>query len=216
MYLSDAKIISSAGKNYLQIDLEPEYGYEIIANGVKKTETTLYFEEPEAANLPILKSCAVSIERLYQHAKIDKQIGLLSKLDDDQITSIFKTQIDDLVKKEAVKQVEKSNLDPTDNEDYETAKSSILYINFIASLLNDASTYDDGKRNYFDELQRFIDLLNDRIRTNINGQFLPSTVEFNRASFGKPAQTLFLKEAIVAQYVGFFFSHFPSKSLNMA
>lgn len=216
MYLSDSKIISSGGKNYLEITLDQKYGFEVVINGVKKTQNSLYFEEPEMANMEALKACSVSIEKLHQHARVEKQIGLLSKLDDDQLSSIIRQKIDDSINIEASKQAEKANLDAGDKEDFDTAKASLIYTSFMASLLNDSQTFDDGKRNYFNELQRFIDLLDERMRMLNSSSFMPSTIDFNNLSFGKLADTLFIKEAIVCQYVGFFFSHFPSKSLSMA
>ena len=201
MFIKSSSVEKIGSKNYLQVFLESKYPYELTIEkkGVvtKKDAFEWYFEEPTMEDFSALENLSVSIEKFNSYDSI-KSI---------QTSSLFSKELLQEIAIYRLKQEPEQEI----SEDEAVEKLEIDKINsariFIQSLFARTTDFKD----YFQELRKFFDFIDSKSFRNYDGIMVNHSLsildQYN-------ATSRFIKEAIVVEYLAFFFTHFPSKSLH--
>ena len=194
MYIKTSELKKVDDKNYLRLFLDPKYSFIVKSNEKEKKVCELYFEEPNAHDISQLRRLGVSLEKLtsYQSLKSIKSMNMFSK-----------ETLDEFIKN-AKKNKEEIEQEPNDVEDCKT---------YISDLFTSCADFETDDTDYFKELNKFSNFIEGKMQRMENDVLLDSSFSiFDNLSLAK---SNFVKEAIITEYVSFFFDHFPSKSLHL-
>lgn len=203
MFIKSSSVEKIGSKNYLQVFLESKYPYELTIDkkGVvtKKDAFEWYFEEPTMEDLSSLQRLSISIEAFSSYDAI-KSITTSSLFSEELLGQITQYHLKQKESEEEILEEEEA----LEKLEIDKVNSSRI---FIKGLLARTSDFKD----YYLELKKFFDFLESKCFRNHDGiminHSLGSLDKYN-------ANSCFIKEAIVVEYLAFFFTHFPSKSLH--
>lgn len=200
MYLKSSEIVRIGDKNYLNIFLDKKYPYSIkriSKNGENDIDVLdMLFQEPEMSDISKLQKLGISLEKFssYQNVKTIRIANLFSK---DSLDAYREKNIDEVIE-------EQRSL--TDADKVENCKI------YVSKLLAMSTDFEDENSDYYQELSKFFSFLEEKCFRNHDGLTIKNTLsnldKYNAAS-------CFIKEEIVTEYISFFFTHFPSRSLHL-
>lgn len=207
MFLKSSEIESINGSNYLSVFVEKQFPYIVKHNGDDFEVYEFLFKEPSMEDISDLKKLAVSLEKIhyYENVKTLRMANLFSKNTYDEI------------KKDKEFEEELQETETIEEEIIKEEDKQKGYIDetrmFLSKVFGLASDYEDENTNYFVEIQKFIDFIEKRcFRRGDNNLLLP--VKLSVLDKYK-ADSYFIKESLVVEFLSFFFDHLPSKSLHM-
>lgn len=193
MYIKTSELEKVGNKNYLRLFLDPKYSFIIKSDDKEKKVCELFFEEPNAHDISQLRRLGVSLEKLtsYQSLKSIKSMNMFSK-----------ETLDEFIKNA------KENKEELDQEsdDVESCRS------YITDLFTSCADFENDDTDYFKELNKFYNFLEAKMFRMESDVLLSS--DFSIFGNLTVSNSSFVKEAIVIEYISFFFDHFPSKSLH--
>lgn len=201
MHLKSSELARIGDKNYLHIFLDKKFPYSIkhiSKNGDNDIEVLdMLFQEPEAADISKLQKLGISLEKFssYQNVKTIRIANLFSK---DSLAAY---------RDENIKEEIEAAKEQTDADKIEDCKV------YVSKLLAMSTDFEDENSDYYQELAKFFSFLEEKCYRNHDGILLKNSLsnldKYNAAS-------CFIKEEIVTEYISFFFTHFPSRSLHLA
>ena len=208
MFLKSSEIESINGENYLRIFLDKKYPFTVKHDGQELDCLDLLFKEPSMTDISALKKLAISLEKLnsYENVKTIRIANLFSRNTYDAIKRDKEAEIEEEESKTIIEEIEKEE---------EAEKNVIDDVRlFLAKVFGFSSDFEDENTDYFVELSKFVEFVNAKCGREGSGSLVIPT---NLSVLDKyKADSLFLKEEIVIEYLSFFFDHLPSKSLHMA
>jgi hypothetical protein len=212
-YIVESSLVNRNGKNYLQIFLNPQYHLLFKDNGVDNEVVELFFEEPNAGDEVNLRRCSLAINKLYKYMDQYQSASFLKQIPSDILQTMLQNQVREKVeegKEEAIKQeIKEKQIE--DEEEVDETKNRFHQRLFMSKLLDDCADYENSDTDYFCELDKFISLISSKCKRELNNMMLGVDL----AQFDKyKGESFFIKKAIIAEYVGFFFLHFPSQYLH--
>jgi hypothetical protein len=212
-YIVESSLVNRNGKNYLQIFLNPQYHLLFKDNGVDNEVVELFFEEPNAGDQGNLRRCSLAINRLYKYMDQIQSLTLLKYIPSEITQTIFQNKIREQVeaaKEEYIKQeIKEKQIE--DEEEVDETKDRFHQRLFMSKLLDDCADYGNSDTDYFAELDNFITFISLKCKRELNNMML--SVDLTQFDKYK-GESFFIKKAIIAEYVGFFFLHFPSQYLH--
>lgn len=212
-YITSAEVVNRDGKNYLQLFLNSKYPIIFKDKGIDREVLEIYFEEPNSGDEIHLRRCSIAINKLYKYMDQFQSAAFLKQMPSDILEMFLQNKIAekfDEAKEEIInKEVIEKEL--VEDEEIDEVKTNFNYRLFIAKLLNDCSDYENSDSDYFSEMDKFISLLNLKSKREFNNMLMP----FDLSMLDKyQGESFFIKKAIISEYVGFFFQHFPSQYLH--
>lgn len=211
MYLKSSEIVKLNGKNYLRIYLKKEYPYSIKLDGNDVDMLSFVFREPEFSDMGSLMNASLPLEKLYQYSHIDKSIARAALGTEDQLQD---AQIEILEKKIQIKE-DIHELSISDKEKLELEQQDFIRRFMVFTLFNssDLDQRPNGGTDFFAEILKLFEFL-DKVCFREHGDEIPLKTslkvldKFNGIS-------LLIKQELLIEYLAFFFSHFPFRSLHM-
>jgi len=199
MYLKSSQIEKIGDRNFVRIFLEKEYPYKITYNGNEIEVNNFVFEEPNASDVSALQKLSVSMEKLFTYANVIKSLKIMSYINQDRMDELNNSR-DEEVETEAVTK----KLTP--EEKIDTTRE------FVSSILLKANDFENTETDYYQELGRFFNFVDSKCyREHDDGIPYKSSISLLDIYH---AESCFIKEEIVIEYLSFFFAHFPSRSLH--
>lgn len=209
-FINSSELISIDGKNYLQIFFDRKYPYKIKHNSEELEVLDMLFKEPDMDDLSDLMKLSVSLEKLFAYENV-KTIRIANSFSKDALESFMKPKATD----EEFEEDDIENLqDQIEKEDKEEESEIENNKRFISKLLSNSSDFEDESSHYYLEIAKFIKFLDSKCFRNQELEMPVKCSLSNLDQYG--ADSLFLKEEILIQYLSFFLSHFPSKSLHQS
>lgn len=192
-FFTSVELDNIDGIEYLHYFLNPKFSFKAKLNGEEIEQNEIYIKAPTMAQKDVydLRKCSLVISK-FEELNNDKLAKQFLALTEEQKSNLLGN----------VKELEDTK--PSEQEAIEGAKS------YIKGLLKSCKYYEVENSNYFTEFDKIIFFLEQRLHRDIEGSlFKASFTLFDNLL----AQKQFLIEEIFAEYVGFFFNHFPSESL---
>lgn len=217
MYIKSSEVISKGSKSYLRVFLAEEYPYIITERStqgdVKREFYELYFEEPNMSDLISLRSCSLSINKLYQYVNQTQALRSLKDIPADVMLAMMQKRVDEKMSEEFENKVsqEAEQREITEEEPKKELKANLAYRSFMSSLLEESCDFSNSETDYFREVDKFINLIDSKCRRDLDGNIANIKLDI-LDKYG--AVSFFIKKSIISEYVGFFFSHFPCQILH--
>lgn len=208
MYLKSSELTNINGKNYLKIFLDAQYPYKVKVNGDEQDKYDILFKEPDASDLGELRKCSLAIEKLvnYRENKLIKSQAIWGS---EFIKTIMESRSQENVIDPNAAQ---EQLEVEESDDSLDERLLEVHKGFISELLSLCSDYEDAESDYFIEVDKFFRLLEKKCYREFDDGICHST---DLSVFdAHNATSHFIKEAILIEYIAFFFKHFPSKYLQ--
>jgi len=192
-FFTSVELDNREGVEYLHYFLDTKFSFKIKINGEEVDCNEIYIKAPTMAQKDVydLRKCSLVIAK-FEELNNEKLAKQFLGLTEEQKTNLFSS----------VKELEESK--PSEKEAIEGAKS------YIKGLLKSCKYYEVENSNFFSEFDKIIFFLEQRVYRDVNGALLKASFSLYDNLL---AQKQFLLEEAFAEYVGFFFNHFPSESL---
>jgi len=212
MYLTSSEVVNHQEKNFLRVFLSEKYPYTIKEGSVNQDYFEMYFEEPNASDLLMLKNCSVAINKLFKYTTQTQALTAIKDIPADIMVAMMQRKVDEEMEKRINKELEHEAAarEITAEEDKKTLSSNLAHRSFIASLLEDSNDFSTADSDYFREVDKFVSLISSKCR-RLHGTMMLNTPLDLLDRYG--GFSFLIKNAIISEYVGFFFFHFLSQVL---
>lgn len=208
MFIESSEKTSNKDKNYLRIFLKNSYPYTIKHNDQDVDCLELLFEEPSMSDMSDLKKLGISLEKLISYESV-KSIRIANSYSSESLEAMLlfhkKQQEEKLLSKlpEDGEALSEEDLDKSKIDDCR---------DFIQGTFNRSSDFENEDTDFYKELDKFFNFLDKKCKRDHNGLLLQASLslldKYN-------ADAIFIKQDIVTEYISFFFSHFPSRTLRL-